>query len=201
MSNVFFTSDPHWFHRLITRLRGFGEGEAAVQAHNAALMEAWCDTISADDIVWVLGDLTCSDGAVPNMLNIMRSLPGRKRLVWGNHDPGHPMHSDAMKWQKKYLEVFEYVTPFATVKVPVRENEKRQKVLLSHFPYTLDHTHDARFEQWRLRDEGEYLLHGHTHSSIKVSSRRELHVGADAWAMKPVSLSTVAKFLRGESVE
>lgn len=189
MSNVFFTSDQHWFHKLVTQLRGFGEGESAIRAHNDALIFGWESVVGKDDIVWVLGDLTVSSGSLPKALDIMGRLPGRKRLILGNHDPAHPMHRDAYKWIHKYDEVFEYVSPFARIKVAGKN------VLLSHFPYTLDHTHDARFEQWRLKDEGEFLLHGHTHNSYKYSSKREMHVGVDAWDMAPVPLSEVERFV------
>ncbi len=190
MSNVYFTSDLHWYHRLVTKLRGFGEGEDAITAHNDALIKGWHSVVKKDDdIVWVLGDLIVNSGTLDKALGIMSRLPGRKRLVLGNHDPAHPMHRDAFKWIHKYDDVFEYVTPFARIKV------NGKNVLLSHFPYNLDHTHDARFEQWRLKDEGEFLLHGHTHSDVRVSSSRELHVGVDAWDLKPVPLSVVEAFV------
>lgn len=189
MSNVFFTSDQHWFHKMVTNLRGFGEGEAAVNRHNNSLIFGWESVVRPDDVVWILGDLTVSNGTLKPALEILSNLPGRKRLIYGNHDPAHPMHRDAHKWFAKYHDVFEYHSAFARIKVAGKP------VLLSHFPYTLDHTHDARYEQWRLKDEGLHLLHGHTHSVYRYSSSRELHVGVDAWNMAPVPLSKVERFV------
>ena len=183
MSNIFFTSDCHFGHKLVSGLRGFD----STDAHDAALIKNWNSVVKADDIVWVLGDLTCArkDEVVLNALDIMSRLPGRKHFIAGNHDPVHPMHKDAWKYQKTYLSAFESVQAFAKIKVAGKP------VLLSHFPYKFDHTNDARYTQWRLPDEGMTLLHGHTHSDVRVSSGTELHVGLDAWNLKPVPLQVV----------
>ncbi|WP_051265718.1 metallophosphoesterase family protein [Nakamurella lactea] len=52
--------------------------------------------------------------------------------------------------------------------------------------------------EYRLRDEGNWLLHGHTHSSEKVTSSREIHVGLDAWDLGPVEVGAVAKLMVGQ---
>ena len=189
---VFFTSDLHVGHRFVAGLRGF---EDDLDGHSQAIVTGWESAVGKDDQVWVLGDLTCSNGAIPGALELIKSLPGEKHFVAGNHDPVHSLHRQAHKWQRKYLEAFESVQTFAKRKV------EGQQVLLSHFPYTFDHTNDARYTQYRLPDEGLLLLHGHTHSSEKVSSPRELHVGVDAWNFVPVSLDIVAAFVRGENIE
>jgi calcineurin-like phosphoesterase family protein len=123
-------------------------------------------------------------------LAITASLPGTKHLIAGNHDPCHPMHRDAHKWQAAYLQVFASVQPFA------RRRIRNQDVLLSHFPYVKDR-HEARYMQYRLRDEGAWLLHGHTHQSEQRREGREIHVGLDAWDLTPVSLDTIADLMRG----
>lgn len=188
MSNIWFTSDCHFGHKLVAGLRGFD----STDAHDDALIENWKSTVGPDDTVWVLGDLTCTrkDDWVEHVLDFVFDLPGRKHFVAGNHDPVHPMHKQAYKYQRLYLSAFESVQPFAKIKV------EGKYVLLSHFPYTFDHTSDARYTQWRLPDEGLHLLHGHTHSDVKVSSPTELHVGLDAWDLKPVSLREVERFVR-----
>jgi calcineurin-like phosphoesterase family protein len=49
--------------------------------------------------------------------------------------------------------------------------------------------------QWRLRDEGKYLIHGHLHSAEKFNGR-EIHVGVDAWDFTPVPLETIADYIK-----
>lgn len=88
-----------------------------------------------------------------------------------------------------FHEVFEGVAPFA------RLRWNREPVLLSHFPYDGDHTREDRHREFRLKDHGMPLLHGHTHSSHKFSKSRfgtlQIHVGVDAWDFTPVDLNKV----------
>jgi len=182
---TYFTSDPHFGHRLVSRLRGFGED---TNAHDQALCDNWRKVVNDDDTVWVLGDLCMRNPS--DALQIMKNLPGRKHFIAGNHDPCHPMHRDAHRWQSIYMGVFESVQPFA------RRRIHNQDVLLSHFPYEHDRN-EARYMQYRLRNEGRWLLHGHTHESRILTSSREIHVGLDAWDLAPVTLDTIADLMRG----
>jgi len=47
-----------------------------------------------------------------------------------------------------------------------------------------------------LPDEGQILLHGHTHMVDQRIHGRQLHVGLDAWGMAPVADSTVFDWIR-----
>lgn len=49
-------------------------------------------------------------------------------------------------------------------------------------------------KQYRLRDEGRWLLHGHTHQPERIRGR-EIHVGLDAWDLAPVNEGTIAKLI------
>lgn len=189
MSNIHFTSDLHFGHKLVAKLRGFGEHADSTKNHDDAIIKNWHSVVHPDDVVWVLGDLTASNGQIDRMLGIMSRLPGRKRLIYGNHDPVHPMHREAFKWQAKYGTAFEFQAPFAKIKV------SGQYVLLSHFPYEFDHTENARYAQWRLPNQGEVLVHGHLHATKRVTSATELHVGVDAWNLTPIPLQVVEMFI------
>ncbi len=85
------------------------------------------------------------------------------------------------------------------------------EVLLSHFPYHRDRG-EARHTQWRLPNEGRWLLHGHTHGTERVTysvarlgesihkkTVREIHVGVDAWDLTPVPLTTIASLIKEHS--
>jgi calcineurin-like phosphoesterase family protein len=168
MAMIYYTSDLHFGHRLVAGLRGFDNTDD----HDQAIISHWYDTVNNDDIVYVLGDLAINNPT--RAIGIVSELPGRKRLIWGNHDFGHPMRRDAPRWTKWYSQAFEYTAPFG------RRRINGRNVLLSHFPYTEDRD-TARFMQYRLPDMGEYLLHGHLHSAFAITSTREIHVGWDAW--------------------
>lgn len=178
---VWFTSDLHFGHRLVAGHRGY---EDPVE-HDMAVRANWNDVVRPQDQVWVLGDLTLSNPT--RALNLVATLPGVKHFICGNHDPCHPMHRDSHKWQRRYMEVFDSVQPFARRKIA------GQAVLLSHFPYSKDR-HEARYMQYRLRDEGEWLIHGHTHGPERREGR-EIHVGLDAWDLRPVHISTIERLM------
>lgn len=181
--SVYFTSDLHLGHRLVAHLRGFGDSRetADTDAHDKAVGELWDGIIRPSDVVWVLGDLALNKPPI----DWIAQRPGRKRLIFGNHDPGHPMHSRSPKVWPEYLRAFEYVAPFARVKVC------GEPVLLSHFPYSDEAGADRgeyaepRYMQYRLPNKGEWLLHGHTHGPERRHGR-QIHVGLDAWDLTPV---------------
>lgn len=180
--NTWFTSDLHLGHERVAQLRGFSD----VETHDAAILDNWISAVDPIDIVWMLGDL-CLGNPEP-AINALLGLPGRKHLISGNHDKCHGLHKDAHKWQPRYLAAFDSVQTFA------RRNINGEDVLLSHFPYRMDHTPEPRYGQWRLRDEGAWILHGHTHGRTRRVGR-EIHVGTDAWDFTPVSLSTIAMLM------
>ncbi len=198
---VHFTSDLHFGHRKAAEHRGF----SGTLDHDAAIITGWESVVLPGDQVWILGDLAVSNPH--HALNVLASLPGEKHLVLGNHDKAHPMHRDAHLRAGKYLDVF------ASVAQSARRRIDGTEVLLSHFPYHRDRG-PVRHTQWRLRDEGRWLLHGHTHGPERVTltrhpeiisenlsdllslTTREIHVGVDAWDLAPVSLETIAALIK-----
>ena len=177
MSAVFFTSDTHFLHKMVAGLRGF----ATPEEHDEAVIANWNRAIRPDDLVWHLGDVGLGNEA--RILEQAARLNGRKQLITGNHDSCWPGNRGARSRQRRWLEVFESVQAFARIRINSRP------VLLSHFPYLGggDHTDEERGTQYRLPDEGLWLLHGHTHQPDQIDGLRSLHVGLDAWGMHPVS--------------
>jgi calcineurin-like phosphoesterase family protein len=195
MGRVWFTSDLHLGHAKVAELRGF----ASTKEHDQALVDNWRSVVNpkADDQVWVLGDIATSSPGYA--LDVIHALPGTKHLILGNHDAAHPMHRNAHHKLRQYLWAFE------SVAMAARRRVEGEEVLLSHFPYRRDRN-EARHNQWRLRDEGLPLLHGHTHGEERLTvdsgllgllgrKTTELHVGLDAWEMQLVPLEAVAHAL------
>ena len=200
---VFFTSDPHLGHRAMAWLRKYGQWPEdhslvtpeLVAWHDDMLAARWDAIVKPGDTVWVLGDLVANARHVPQALEWMRQRPGTKHCIVGNHDPAHPMHRDAHKWQPTYLQAFASVQMAATRVVKI--DGASVKLVLSHFPFHADGAPQPRFTEWRLREEGDYyLLHGHTHSTEHFNGR-EIHVGVDAWGFAPVSLEVISAYILG----
>lgn len=183
MSETWFTSDTHLGHELVAQKRGFD----TVEEHDAHLAKMWDRVVQPDDDVWVLGDLAMNGWK--QRLGWFGQRPGHKNLVLGNHDRAHPSQKNAHAHQVEFLRHFESVQSSASI------NRNGETLLLSHFPYngegsTRDVVKKDRYTQWRLRDEGLPLIHGHTHDPIqfRFSTRgsKMHHVGVDAWNLSPV---------------
>ncbi len=100
---TFVIADPHFGHENIIRYcnRPF---ESAAEM-DKALIDNWNNTVSNDDLVWVLGDFALASRDYTKF--IIKSLKGRKRLILGNHDRYNP------EW---YREAgFEFVSPYPII--------------------------------------------------------------------------------------
>lgn len=158
--SVFFTSDLHLGHEKVAALRGY----ASAAEHDEALAERWRRQVRHGDEVWILGDVTGSTSkrvVEAAQAFLWDRLTGIKHLILGNHDAAHPMYRDAHKRQGDYW-AFDSIAPAA------RRRVNGAEVLLSHFPYERDRG-ETRHAQWRLRDEGLPLLHGHTHGTERLT--------------------------------
>jgi calcineurin-like phosphoesterase family protein len=199
MSRIFYTSDLHIGHRKVAGIRfdrfhtyPHVEDEEAVTWHDAELAKRWNRMVAPEDTVIVVGDISVGGNAAQtNALAWIAARPGDKRLVTGNHDGVSPSHRDFHKWVSVYSEVFSSVSPF------MRRRIDGENVMVSHFPYDGDHTPEDRDVQYRLRDMGLPVIHGHTHSphvySVSRAGTPQVNVSVDAWAMAPVSQESVAK--------
>lgn len=192
MTTVWLTSDPHWSHRWVSTLRGFESPEA----HDLALLESLQSTVDKRDTVFWLGDLTMGNPDIA--IAFTQAIPAASHhLILGNHDKAHPKFSDSRRWQKRYFEAFDSVSLHMRIKVG------GQPVLLSHHPYdgegSVRPDLEERDTQWRIKDMGLPLVHGHVHSTDRITQSKNgtpmLHVGLDAWDLKPVNIETVRELL------
>lgn len=188
MSGIWFTSDTHFDHAMVAGLRGFGSKEE----HDDVLVANWNAAVRPEDVVWHLGDVGM--GELARFAERLDKLHGEIHLVAGNHDACSPIHRQAHKHQQEWLK-----HRFASIQAYARRRIRGVNVLLSHFPYRGggDHTAAERYSQYRLVDEGLWLLHGHTHTAEKHCGR-QIHVGVDAWNLAPVSINTIADLIAQE---
>jgi calcineurin-like phosphoesterase family protein/diadenosine tetraphosphate (Ap4A) HIT family hydrolase len=186
VADVWFTSDTHFGHRAMID-RGWRPQYASVADMNADLIDRWNTSVRPADTVWHLGDWGL--GPAAEHLAILARLHGTIHLVTGNHDKPWPGNRDAHKHQAAWIRA-----GFASVQAFARRRIAGQQVLLSHFPYEGDHTGQDRADQYRLRDLGLPLLHGHVHDEWRIRGR-QLNVGVDVHDFRPVHLDEVAHLL------
>lgn len=196
-----WTSDWHIDHlnektsiiQLANRPFWSAEAEEAapdIEAMNEALIDNTNDLVGPGDELWLVGDAAMSDRK--------KSVPWFKRLrcrnlflVPGNHDHVHKMYPKWMNHVALYEDAgFKIMDSQETVTIAGEE------VLVCHFPYTGDSHGEDRYSGLRPTDEGQWLIHGHTHSSEFVQGR-QLHVGVDAHDMRPVPETTIEKIIAG----
>lgn len=221
---VFFTSDQHIQHVLVALLRWnatHGPGQQLVREdlsetdrvvlahwHDKMLADKWDAVVSAGDQVFVAGDISVGGKTSEQAaLEWIAARPGEKHIYLGNHDSPHPSNRDSHKAQKRYLSPIMnrdgdqvlLPAPFESVQSAGRRrfsfDGKKVDVVISHFPYFADREQPPRDLQWRLRDEGAYLIHGHLHT-IKRFNGREIHVGLDAWDFAPVPLEAITEYIK-----
>ena len=179
--NIFVTSDRHWGHRMLARMRGFDSPEAM----NEALVEAWNKVVGPRDEVWDLGDVSFMNAT--KTVELFKRLNGRKRynIVPGNHD-GHQA-------------LTALANAGATIHPPIVRRKfcgEVYKTVLCHYPL-LTWPHAAGYC-------GAVHLHGHCHGNLEENTTRT-DVGADAlWcrmfpgqpAHAPVEIETVIKLVQ-----
>lgn len=109
MSESYVIADLHLGHNRVSEMRDFRSADE----HDAALEDAWFDTVTGADAVWLLGDIAF------NLRGLMRlaNWPGRKKLVIGNHDRAG-LREEARK-------VYKSICAYACVD---------RNVLLAHIP-------------------------------------------------------------------
>jgi calcineurin-like phosphoesterase family protein len=122
--------------------------------------------------------------------DIMTRLNGTKILVKGNHD----MSANTM-----YKIGFDFVCEQARIKIG------KTYVNLSHYSYKrnpwnhwflrlFNKKYRSKLHFRKLRDDGEWLCHGHSHSKEKLKDKM-IHVGVDAWNYYPVSFPEISAII------
>lgn len=190
----YFTSDTHFGHANIIK---FCERPFKDFAHmDEALIANWNETVTPDDHIYHLGDLAM--GSFERWDGILSRLNGHKHLVIGNHDRIFAKESPnrRAKFQPVYEGWFETITESAIIGI------NGETVNMSHFPYNGDSHDGDRYDDMRLHDNGNVLLHGHTHAATKTTRSNidtlQIHVGVDAWGYKPVSENQIVAIMDRE---
>lgn len=198
--NTFFTSDLHYFHERVLELcpNRLSWGCNTIEEMNELLISRYNSIVTNNDIVYFLGDVVMGKKA-ENIPAIIPRLNGKKFLVPGNHDGMFGKRGD------KYVTSCELYlnNGFIQILDLVHEvNLNNLKFRLCHFPYSSveDHSeYEERYSKYKLKDDGQLLLHGHTHSENKTIGSTMIHIGVDSWEGYPVSLESILNLTLSEN--
>lgn len=198
---IWFTSDLHFGHNNIIDYCGrpFHDewvdvwgGEllrSRVENMNETLIANWNRSVRDDDTVYVVGDFAM--GKIAESLPLAAQLNGRKVLVAGNHD--RCWSGNGTKNVNKFLP--EYEKYFAEIHEALTIPEL-PNALICHFPFEGDSQEVDRHADFRPRDVGQWLVHGHVHDEWRRNGR-QINVGVDVWNYQPVPLETIQGMMRG----
>lgn len=140
-------------------------GFPSVEEHDAHIAECWRSVVGSDDVVIILGDVAFNTRG----LNVLRNLPGRKKLCMGNHDN---------KKMSTYMEIFTSVRAYRILD---------GDVLLAHIP-----VHPASlFPRYRA------MVHGHVHNRDKeyANDPRYLNLCIESVGYTPLEHTEVLRRL------
>jgi len=190
---IYFTSDHHFYHANIIRYckRPF----ANVEEMNTEMLRRWNSIVQPDDTVFYLGDFSLAKRPVEYFVPL---LNGEKYLIMGNHDACHPCHKKKAALGR---EVF-LKAGFKSLELERVIEIAGQPVLLSHMPYPVTRPesapplqpYDLKYMEFRPKNEGRWLLHGHVHEKWKVKEKM-INVGVDVWDFYPVPISEIEKII------
>lgn len=169
----YFWSDTHFNHANI--LNYTERPWSSLDDMNWILIENYNSVVASEDECFFIGDMCM--GQIEQTLPLLGELFGRKHLILGNHDRPFPTGKNLDRWFSKYNRYFESIKLHDVITIDDRP------VVLNHFPYLAskrDADRKIKYEQFYPVDDGEWLIHGHIHSSEWLSSERALHVGVDA---------------------
>jgi calcineurin-like phosphoesterase family protein len=180
---LWFTADQHFGHANIIRYcaRPFRD----VEHMETELIARYNARVAPDDEVIHVGDFSLDEREIAR---ILPRLHGRHHLVVGNHDACHPYH-------RRYQRALKYYVVDSNINPPrlfdtVRSEMLVEDFLVHHMPYVGDSRHEARYLEWRPKDEGRWLLHGHVHDAWAKRDRM-INVGVDVRGYAPISLDEV----------
>lgn len=190
MPSIWFTSDCHFGHRSILKFCPNTRQGTTPDEMDRILISNWQRDVAADDDVYMLGDIFFCDSKQAR--NIMGQLPGRKHLIYGNHDK--VIRSDH-QLQKQFTSIQDYLE--LTI--------DNRFVVMFHYPML----------EWLGMARGSYALFGHVHGNMdnhpEVIAGRMMDVGIDSrpqgqqqdngpmslWSWEQVDRMLSAKPLRG----
>jgi calcineurin-like phosphoesterase family protein len=191
MPDIWAWSDPHFHHTNI--LNYCSRPFSSVEEMNEKLIQNFNARVKADDIVYCLGDFSLSEKKVQP---IMSRLNGKEQhLIVGNHDAAHPCHKKKSEAAlKRYLE---YGFKTVQLSTTLRLNDTIGNVLLHHMPYTADERHGQKYAEYYPKDDGLWLLHGHSHGAFGRIHGKQIDVGVDCFEYAPVSFEEIAAIIQG----
>jgi calcineurin-like phosphoesterase family protein len=152
MSNIFFSSDWHLYHKNIKLFCPLTRKGESLQDMVDIILNNISEQMNPGDILYNIGDV--SFGTREQTFNAMEIISTKMgiqhHLVMGNHDK--VIRSDS-----------KIQSMFKSVQDKIIINQGKKQIVLSHIPFASN--------QWDSAHYGSYHFYGHTHGSFKLPGR------------------------------
>lgn len=182
MSNVFFTSDNHYYHANVIKYsnrpflteadlaifdslkdkprdeqRKFRPSPASVEIMNEEMIRRHNATVGPTDVVYFNGDFGFSNKN--NLIAVLERLNGEKHFNLGNHD------QDIIKYRQEFIgdKRFKSIRDYRELRID------GQKIIMCHFAMRV----------WNKSHHGAWMLFGHSHGTLPPFGK-SVDVGVDA---------------------
>ena len=191
MSNIWFTSDTHYYHKNIVRGTSkwdTKEGEVqrvrdfdTVEEHNEALVKGINKHVKHDDVLYHLGDW--SFGGIDKIWNFRKQLNCKNiHLILGNHDH-HIENNKRITMSKDEFSQHDYLLAhdvigstayvdledlFSSVQHYKEISVHGYRIILCHFGMRV----------WNKSHHGAIHLYGHSHDTLPPHGK-SMDVGVD----------------------
>lgn len=184
-NKIFFTSDQHFGHEGIIKFAN--RPYNSVDEMDKDLIYKWNETVSADGLTFVLGDIGFCDKN--RIMDIYSQLNGRKILIRGNHDSNY---------KDKILDsLFDEIHSILYTRIRDVITSKYLYMSLCHYPM-LD---------WQGSFKGSWQLFGHLHTRdlVEFDTLRtklfasQYDVGVDNNNYRPISFDEVKQIIQSQT--
>lgn len=179
---IYFTSDLHFNHR--NMIDFCNRPYSDIKEMNEGIINSWNDTVTDNDIVFILGDVNWfDDGHITKKL--LSQLNGKHiYIVPGNHD-------NTKKVFRLLDSRFTVLSDITHLFIVDLELKKQYKYVLSHYPLLT----------WAGRNRGAINLFGHIHSQegktegfdqdLNLYPNQHYDVGVDLNNYKPIAYTFI----------
>ena len=191
-TQTYFIGDTHFGH--ISMIKQFGRNQfITIQDHDIYIIRKWNSVVKPCDVVYWVGDSFWNTIGKERIRDILDRLNGNLILIIGNH---------CRITQNQALALgFRFAAHSARIKVG------KFMINVSHYPYRLSllkrlwlKLRGIKIRQFKemLTDDGDYLIHAHTHNNeiINPFHNKSFCVSCEAIGYTPVSLGKITNLIR-----
>jgi len=198
---TWMTSDLHFGHSNVLEYsnRPFKD----VEEMKETIIANWNKVVKPEDLCIFVGDIFFYHSK-EQMKETLARMHGRKILVKGNHDQDHrtmmsvgfELSVESMDMMIAGEKVHFSHYPFRMGKWLSRwvKTKAKVKMIMRWFGIPTKPIFFEKYHSRRPIDNGQFLIHGHTHSTHKINGKA-IHVGCDAWKYKPVNIQEISNLI------